>query len=201
MKKRIEGCLPCQSTVRNHDDTPAKMTPLPDGPWKSLSADFYGPLPTGEYLIVIIDDYSRFPIVEIVYSTSARVVIPVLDKIFSIFGIPDELKTDNGPPFQGSEFANFAKHMGFKHRKVTPLWPRANGECERFMRNLGKVVQGARTENKPWKQELHKFLRNYLATPHSTIGKSPAFPKQHSMWAPVGPQLGKAGPQMGPGWA
>ena len=70
MKKRIEGCLPCQSTVRNHDDTLAKTTPLPDGPWKSLSADFYGPLPTGEYLIVIIDDYSRFPIVEIVYSTS-----------------------------------------------------------------------------------------------------------------------------------
>ena len=26
-------------------------------------------------------------------------------------------------------------------------------------------------------------------------------PKQHSMWAPVGPQLGKVGPQMGPGWA
>ena len=138
MKKRIEGCLPCQSTVRNHDDTPAKMTPLPDGPWKSLSADFYEPLPTGEYLIVIIDDYSRFPIVEIVYSTSARVVIPVLDKTFSIFGILDELKTDNGLPFQGSKFANFAKHMGFKHRKVTPLWPWANGECEKVQEKSQK---------------------------------------------------------------
>ena len=80
------------------------MTPLPDEPWKSLSADFYGPLQTGEYLIVIIDDYSRFLMVEIVYSTSARVVILV----FSIFGIPDELKTDNGPPFQASKFAYFA---------------------------------------------------------------------------------------------
>ena len=28
-----------------------------------------------------------------------------------------------------------------------------------------------------------------------------AIPKQHSMWAPVGPKLGKVGPQMGPGWA
>ena len=84
-------------------------------------------------------------------------------------------KTDSGPPFQGSEFANFAKHMGFTQCKVTPLWPWANGESERFMRNLGKVVQGAMTENKPWKQELYKFLRNYHATPHSTMGKSPAF--------------------------
>ena len=59
--------------------------------------------------------------------------------------------------------------------KVTPLWPRANGECERFMRNLGKVVQGARTENKPWRQELYKFPRNDCATTHSTMGKSPTF--------------------------
>ena len=174
MKKRIECCLLCQSTV-DHDDTPAKMTPLPDEPWKSLSANIYGPLPTGEYLIVIIDDYSRFLIVEIVYSTSARVVILVLDKTFSIFGIPDELKIDNGPPFQASKFAYFAKHMVFKQCKVTPLWPWANGECQRFMRNLEKVVQGARTENKPWRREVYKFLRNYHATPHSTTGKSPAF--------------------------
>ena len=28
-----------------------------------------------------------------------------------------------------------------------------------------------------------------------------AMPKQHSMWAPVGPQLGTVGPRLGPGWA
>ena len=73
MKKCIESCLPCQSTIRNHNDTPAKMTPLPDGPWKSLSADFYGLVPTGECLKVIEDYYSRFPLVEIVYSTTTPV--------------------------------------------------------------------------------------------------------------------------------
>ena len=26
-------------------------------------------------------------------------------------------------------------------------------------------------------------------------------PKQHSIWAPVGPQLGQVGPRLGPGWA
>ena len=73
---------------------------------KPLVSIYYNPQSTGEYLIVIIDDYSRFPIVEIVYSTSARVVIPVLDKTFSIFGIPDELKgimmclTKNRNPLQ-----------------------------------------------------------------------------------------------------
>ena len=75
------------------------MTKLPEKPWSHVSADFYEPLPTGEYLLVLMDDYSRFPIVEITTSISAKTIILKLDKIFSI-GIPDELKTDNGPPFQ-----------------------------------------------------------------------------------------------------
>ena len=33
------------------------------------------------------------------------------------------------------------------------------------------------------------------------VSPSAGPPKQHSIWAPVGPQLGKVGPGMGPGWA
>ena len=75
------------------------MSDLPEAPWLDISADFYGPLPTGEYLLVIIDEYSRYPVVEIIRSTSANTVIPVFDKVFSMFGIPRVVKTDNGPPF------------------------------------------------------------------------------------------------------
>ena len=52
----------------------------------------------GDYCLVVIDEYSRFPVVELVKSTSARSVIPVLDKIFATHGFPETLKTDNGPP-------------------------------------------------------------------------------------------------------
>jgi hypothetical protein len=63
------------------------MTKLPEKPWSHVSADFYEPLPTGEYLLVLMDDYSRFPIVEITTSISAKAIIPKLDKIFSSFVI------------------------------------------------------------------------------------------------------------------
>ena len=83
---------------------------------------FLGPLPSGEYLMVVIDKYSRFPEVEIVTSTSARSTIPPkLDAIFARQGIPDFLKSDNGLPFNGKEFKNFAEYLGFHHRKITPL--------------------------------------------------------------------------------
>ena len=39
--------------------------------------------------------------------TSSHHVIPVLDKIFSMFGISKIVKSDNGPPFQGGEFHEY----------------------------------------------------------------------------------------------
>ena len=77
---------------------------------------------------------------EIIRSTSAKAVIPKLDAIFARQGIPDELKSDNGPSFQGYEIKNFARYLEFHHRKVQPVWPRRNGEAEGFMPNLEKCV-------------------------------------------------------------
>lgn len=92
------------------------MSELPNQPWAELSIDF-GLAPTGsnEYLIVLIDDYSRFPIVELVRTTCSNPVIPCLDKIFSEFRIPEVVRSDNGPPFNSREFNEFAKHLGFIH--------------------------------------------------------------------------------------
>ena len=81
--------------------------------------DFLGPLPSGEELMVLVDEYSRFPIVEIIRSVSANTVIPVLDKHLATFGYPDVIKSDNGAPFNSDAFASFAKHSGFRHRRVT----------------------------------------------------------------------------------
>ncbi|CAC5381706.1 unnamed protein product [Mytilus coruscus] len=97
-----------------------------------------------------------------------------LDKVFSTFGIPNIVKTDNGSPWQGKEFRDFATHMGFTHRKITPLWPQSNAECERFMRSIGKSIRAAHTQHKNWKQEMFTFLRNYRATKHATTDVSPA---------------------------
>ena len=113
---------------------PLQMTELPSKAFEVVSVDFASV--DGETVLVIVDDYSRFPFVEPVNSTAPNAVIPKLDQIFSTFGTPDTVKSDNEPPFKSSEFAEFAQTLGFKHRKVTPLWPRANGEVERFVKTL-----------------------------------------------------------------
>ena len=96
------------------------MSEMPSKPWTNLTADFCGPLPSGDYLFVITDEYSRYPIVEIIKSESATAVIPVLDKVISTFGIPNVIKTDNESAFNSYAFRQYAENIGFKLRRVTP---------------------------------------------------------------------------------
>jgi len=173
-EEAVRNCLACQANTPTYHNEPLKMSPCPKAEWSELSADFLGPLPTGEYLLVVHDEYSRFPVVEIIHSTSSKAVIPVLDKVFALLGNPVTLKTDNGPPFNSEEFKKFSEYLGFKHQKITPLWPQANAECERLMKSLAKIIRSARIEHKNWRQELYTFLRAYRSTPHSTTQQSPA---------------------------
>ena len=164
----VQHCLPCQAANPENKLEPLKMSCLPPGPRRHVAADFYKPLPTGQTLMVVTDEYSRFVEVETVSSTAAAAVIPKLDKIFATHGIPELLKTDNGPPFTSYSFKAFARELGFQHRKITPLWPKANAEAERFMRTLGKAIRTARAHQRDWQKELNTFLRNYRSTPHSS---------------------------------
>jgi hypothetical protein len=57
------------------------MTDLPKATWENLSFDICGPLPSGDMLFMEIDEYFRYPEVEIVCSTSVTTIIPSLDSI------------------------------------------------------------------------------------------------------------------------
>jgi len=111
VEKHIGNCTACQIVTDTKRPEPLKMSPLPSRVWTELSADFYGPLPSGGHLLVIIDDYSRFPVVEFAKNVSADSVIPIFERVFSTFGTPEVLRTDNGAPFQSQAFKEFSSYM------------------------------------------------------------------------------------------
>ena len=81
---------------------------------------------------------------------------------------------DNGAPFHGHKFAESAKYMGFKHRKITPRHPMGNSQVECFMQPLNKAIKTAVTSGNNYQTELHKFLLNYRDTPHPATNMSPS---------------------------
>ena len=59
---------------------------------ENVAAYFFEPEPNWEYLLVISDEYTRYPEFEIVSSKYAKVVIPTLNKVFSVFNIQQIIK-------------------------------------------------------------------------------------------------------------
>ena len=124
MDKDIENlvntCPSYQKLSKPQKLTPVQMTNLPKAPWSKIAADFYGALPTGETLLLVTDLFSKSPIVEIMKSTSYNIVSTRLDNLFSLFGYPGEITTDN----------------------TVLVVPRRNGQVVRFMPNLVTLFYG-----------------------------------------------------------
>ena len=83
-------------------------------------------MPSGDYFLDMIDLYSRFPEVEIIRCTKAPVAIADLDKIFSVHGILETVKTDNGPQFSCDDFDRYLEIIGMSNEPSTPCWPQAD---------------------------------------------------------------------------
>ncbi len=150
VEEHVKSCRPCIAATPGENYQPLKPTSMPDRPWQHVATDFKGPIGKQFYFLLVVDEYSRFPEVEVVTTTSADKVIPLFDKIFSTHGIPEKVKSDNGTPFQGAEMRQYAKQQGFYHQKITPEQPSSNGLAENFMKMLLKVGHTAYVYNETY---------------------------------------------------
>ena len=55
----VKHCFSCQATLYKHDREPYVMSELSDALWEKVKIDFHGPLPCGDNLLEVIDEYSR----------------------------------------------------------------------------------------------------------------------------------------------
>ena len=162
----------CQLFTKDRLTSPITSAPTPTLPWQKVSVDMFGPMPDDEHVLMIRDNFSRFPAAEVVRSTAAKDVIPAMDKIYSDFGTPESHKTDSGPPFNSESFSKFSKNNNITHIRIPPLHPRSN-EAECMMKPLGKAMKVAHHNRLDKKQELRKFIKEYRATPHPSTGVAP----------------------------
>lgn len=152
VERFVKQCKGCTLVSAPNAPEPIVRKELPDQPWMEIAADFLGPLPDGQYLLVVIDYYSRYMEVVEMHSITAADTISELATIFSRYGLPVSLRVDNGPQFSEKceEFREFCAENGIKLINTIPFWPAMNGEVERQNRSLLKRLRIA--------QELEKKL-------------------------------------------
>ena len=109
IRKMVEACPTCQRHCPQEPRQPLQSTPAPERPWQHLGADYFS-FDGSEYL-VIVDYYTKMPFVRKMSPSqcySAR-TIAVLKELFAEHGIPEVIRTDNGPQFASHLFAEFTK--------------------------------------------------------------------------------------------
>ena len=94
-----------------------------------------------DHYLFTADCFSRYPEVIKLTSTTSAAVIVTLNRQFARFGIPEIVRSDNGPQYDSAEFADFAKQYGFTHQTSSPRFPQSNGFVERMVKTVKKLLQ------------------------------------------------------------
>lgn len=171
-----KSCLPC---IHNYTAPPrAELHPWepPNAPWQRIHIDFGEPKNSNKVkLMIVVDAYSKWPEVFIMKNTTAKSTIENLREIFSRYGAPSVLFSDNGPPFHSHDFQEFLAKHGIIHKTSAPYNPESNGQVERYVQTIKYSLMKACEEapGESLHENLHNTLIQYRIMKHSTTGESP----------------------------
>ena len=115
------------------------------------------------------DYYSNFIEVENLNKITTHGVTKALKTMFTRYGVPDVMVSDNGPQFDSAEFTTFAKKWEFEHITSSPCYPQSNGKAENAVKNVKRLFTKCRASG----QSEYLALLDWHNTPSEGIGTSP----------------------------
>jgi len=174
--------LPCESTVNNILKKHGKVVPRrkarrriinkyshfdPLEPNVVWSADFKGKFPMGNSVycnpLTIADSMSRYLVaIHGLQYCRAEDCKPIFEKAFREYGLPEQIHTDNGPPFASWNSLRRLSTLAvwFMDVGVTPVYsdpgqPQQDGRHERMHKDL--KAEATRPPGTGWRSQQRKF--------------------------------------------
>lgn len=170
---KTKSCDQCQSIRNAPCLAPLHPWEWPAFPWQSVHLDFAGPV-EGRMLLVAVDAHSKWPEVAVMSTTTSEKTIEALREMFSRYGLPEQMVTDNGPQFTSQEMRDFLRTNVVKHILSSPYHPATNGLAERMVQTVKHSLKATKGKS-TFEKRLAVFLLQYRNTPHATTKASSAF--------------------------
>ena len=114
--------------------------------WTKLATDLFHF--EGDSYLLIVDYTSRYPVICKLTKMTAQNVIGHLKVIFSEYGWPDNIVSDNGPCYTAEAFTKTMQEYQVNHITSSPHYPQSNGLAEKFVQQW--KAYSIRSEKKVW---------------------------------------------------
>ena len=132
-------------------------------------------------MLNIIDEYTRECLAILIKrSITSQDVIDRLFELFIFRGIPEHIRSDNGPEFTAKAIRNWLNNLGVKTLFIEPGSPWENGYIESFNgklrdellnREIFTTLTEAKVLIEQWRREYNQVR------PHSSLGYRPPAPE------------------------
>ena len=177
MNKHIQqvrdNCRQCNEIAPSQRKETLTRTPTPDYPFQQVVTDLFHM--SGATYLIYADRFSGWTEVSKTNNANTKVVCNILRRYFMTFGVPEELSSDGGPPYNSHDFDTFLREWGIRHRSSSSYFPQSNGRAESAV----KVMKRMLTTNISPSGSLDtdaaaKALLLHRNTPPPDMGVSPA---------------------------
>lgn len=172
LERTVKMCEACAKVSNNPSKVPVHHWVPATKSFERLHIDFARPFLNRNFF-VCVDAFTKWPEVYIVNNIVVSTTIEKCEEIFSRFGIPKIIVSDNGTTFISEKFQKFLKLLGIKHIRSAPYDPAINVLAERFVQTLKRNSKKS-TGNETIQQILSTFLFYYRITPIPEFNKFPS---------------------------
>ena len=166
-------CKTCNTIAPSQPAEPHLNAPPPEYPFQQVVADFFHL--GGHNYLVYADRYSGWNVIFKTPTGDSSSVQKHLRMLFGMYGAPEELATDGGPPFNAYDFKSFLATWGVHLRLSSAYYAQSNGRAELAVKTSKRILRdntgpGGNIDT----DKVTRALLQQRNTPIYGVGLSPA---------------------------
>ena len=176
----VKMCDECQKVKERNKKARAPLHEMPvGGPLDRVATDILGPLPRSNkgnrYILVASDQFTKWvEILPIPDQLAETIAHCLLNEVFSRFGAPLILHSDQGTNFGSQIIAELCILLEIRKTRTSPGHPSGNGQVERMNRTIIRMIKCfIKGDQLSWDLHLGCLAGAYRRTRHDTTGMTP----------------------------
>ena len=167
-------CKVCNENAPSQPKESTIICSAPEYPFQQVVTDLCQT--SGHDFLIFADRYSGWIEVAKLNTKSFKDISKCMLRWFTTFGVPEEIASDGGPPYNSSSYDTFLKTWDIRKRQSSAYYPQSNGRAEVAVKSAKRILLG-NIDPATGALDTDEVSRGFLAyrnTPLQDIPQSPA---------------------------